>query len=41
MQAVHRRGEVLDIYPYGASRRLRRGAADPDALRDPNSRTEE
>ena len=30
MQALHRRGEVLDIYPYRASRRLRRGAADPD-----------
>ena len=37
MQAVHRRGEVLDIYPYRASRRLRRGAADPDATRDPNA----
>ena len=30
MQALHRRGEVLDIYPYRTSRRLRRGAADPD-----------
>ena len=37
MQDVHRRGEVLDIYPYRASRRLRRGAADPDAFRDPSS----
>jgi isocitrate dehydrogenase kinase/phosphatase len=36
MQAVHRRGEVLDIYPYRASRRLRRGAADPDAAGDPD-----
>ncbi|HEY6195279.1 MAG TPA: bifunctional isocitrate dehydrogenase kinase/phosphatase [Candidatus Eisenbacteria bacterium] len=35
MQAVHRRGEVLDIFPYRASRRLRRGAADPDATLDP------
>lgn len=34
MQAELRRGEVLDIYPYRASRRLRRGAADPDATRD-------
>ena len=40
MQAVHRRGEVLDIYPYRASRRLRRGAADPDATRDPNEAQE-
>ena len=36
MQAVHRRGEILDIYPYRASRRLRRGAADPDATLDSN-----
>jgi len=31
MQAVHARGEVPDIFPYRASRRLRRGAADSDA----------
>lgn len=31
MQEVHRRGEVLDIYPYRGSRRLRRGPNDPDA----------
>jgi len=31
MQDVHARGELLDIFPYRASRRLRRGAADPDA----------
>ncbi len=30
MQALHLRGEVLDIYPYRSSRRLRRGAADPE-----------
>jgi len=30
MQALHERGEVLDIYPYRPSRRLRRGAADPE-----------
>jgi isocitrate dehydrogenase kinase/phosphatase len=36
MQAVHRRGEVLDIYPYRVSRRLRRGAADPDATGEPD-----
>ena len=35
MQDVHRRGEVLDIHPYRASRRLRRGAADPDAATGP------
>ena len=35
MQALHARGEVLDIVPYQASRRLRRGAADPDAGLDP------
>jgi len=35
MQAVHRRGEVLDIYPYRASRRFRRGAAAPDAAAEP------
>jgi len=35
MQEVHRRGEVLDIHPYRASRRLRRGAADPDAATGP------
>ncbi len=35
MQEVHRRGEVLDIHPYRASRRLRRGAADPDAASGP------
>ena len=28
MQDAHARGEVLDIYPYRASRRLRRGASD-------------
>ena len=31
MQELHRRGEVLDIYPYRGSRRLRRGPHDPDA----------
>ena len=40
MQDVHRRGEVLDIYPYRASRRLRRGAADPDAAPDPSATQE-
>ena len=35
MQALHAHGEVLDIVPYQASRRLRRGAADPDAGLDP------
>ena len=34
MQSVHGRSEVLDIVPYRASRRLRRGAADPDARPD-------
>ena len=29
MQERHRRGEVLDIYPYRASRRLRPHAHDP------------
>ncbi len=36
MQALHAQGEVLDIYPYRASRRLRRGAADPDASSGPH-----
>ena len=31
MQEVHRRGEVLDIYPYRGSRRLRHGSNDPDS----------
>ena len=31
MQELHRRGEVLDIYPYRGSRRLRRGPHDPEA----------
>lgn len=34
MQNVHDRSEVLDIVPYRSSRRLRRGAADPDARAD-------
>ena len=29
MQALHARGEVPDIYPYKAARRLRRGAGEP------------
>ncbi|MEY4070239.1 MAG: Isocitrate dehydrogenase kinase/phosphatase [Candidatus Eisenbacteria bacterium] len=35
MQATHERNEVLDVAPYRASRRLRRGAADPDARPEP------
>jgi isocitrate dehydrogenase kinase/phosphatase len=31
MQELHAQGEVLDIYPYRATRRLRRGSNDPDA----------
>jgi isocitrate dehydrogenase kinase/phosphatase len=37
MQEVHRKGQVLDIHPYRASRRLRRGAADPDAAKRPGA----
>jgi isocitrate dehydrogenase kinase/phosphatase len=37
MQALHRRGEILDIYPYRPSRRLRRGAADPDQASGPHA----
>lgn len=40
MQEVHRRGEILDIYPYRASRRLRRGAADPDERSETSSAQE-
>ena len=40
MQDVHTRGEVLDVDPYRASRRLRRGAADPDKRTDdPSARS--
>ncbi len=41
MQEVHRRGEVLDIYPYRSSRRLRRGASDPDVASESPPRIQE
>jgi len=37
MQERHRRGEVLDIYPYRASRRLRPDADDPVPPPDPST----
>jgi len=36
MQEVHRRGEVLDIFPYRASRRLRHDSGDTDAAAGPH-----
>src|SRR5262249_43334182 len=33
MQELHRRGEVLDIYPYRSARRLRRSPRAPRAAR--------